>query len=147
MLRAHHESPKGLRCHPGTQLAISTLSASWQRGRDAEHHILAHQTCPQKSHSSPLPSFHWPREVLNSARQEGTIPLKGWELWEGTRISGKQKYSRLQLLRKKGCSYQVWVSSTKNNGSTPSHRGRTSPQNLSLPNSPDNHYLSGWRVR
>lgn len=101
--------------------------------RSHTHHLCPHFTGQGKSWVQPG------RKVQS--------PWRDGNYGKETRLFGKQKYSRLQLLWKKGCRYQVWVSSTKNNGSTPSHRRQTLPQNLSLPNIPDSHYLSGWQVR
>lgn len=135
MLHIQHESPKGLHSHPGIQPSISILSASWQRGRDGElltgsikllpkshtHHLRPHLTGQSKSRGQ---SWVQPGRKVQASSREGNYGRE-------TGIFGKQKCRWLQFSWKKGCRYQAWVSSAKNNNSSPPHRWWTLPQNLS----------------
>lgn len=141
MLRVHHDH---IRVHIVT-LGPTYLSQYCQppgRGKSTTYWLI--KLVPRSPTRQLFPPFTGQgKSHGQSWVQPGRKVLSSWRdgnYGKETGICGKQKYNRLQLLWKKGCRYQVRVSSTKNNDSTPSHRGGTLPRNLSLPNIPDSHY-------
>lgn len=117
MPRVHHQSPKGLHSHTGTQLPVSVLPASWQRGRDGR--------APRPGSTTVSPEITHITSALSSLAQASHVASP--EFSQAGRYNPptgrklehlvNRNTVRLQLQWQKGYRYQVCVSSTKNTDS------------------------------